>query len=97
VTIHRIYAENGNRADFWVQHRSWVSACGHVRSIAGQLDGPLRGNEDSDDVSMRLFDIRSGRPISSQPTGDYRDDRNYTRIAEPNWSHGLEKGRARAH
>ena len=95
MTIYRIYAENGNRACFWVQHRTWRNACGHVQSIAGQSEGALGRNDGSDDVLMHVFDIRSGRPIPSHPPRDYRDDRNYTRIAEPFWCHGLEQERAR--
>ena len=92
MTIYRIYADNGNRAGFWVQHRSWGNVCGHVESIAGQSNGVLCDTEGGDAVLMQLFDIRSGRPVPSQSPCDYRGDRNYTRIAEPSWRHEMEKG-----
>ena len=95
MTLYRIYAENGNRAGFWVQHRSWTNMCAHVDAIAGQADGTLPApTMDADNVSINAFDVRSGRPVNLGPPPDYRVDRNYTRIAEPFWSHGLEKGRA---
>ena len=93
VTIYRIYVDNGNRAGFWVQHRSWDNKCGHVESIAGQAAGALGATDGSDAVAMRMFDIRSGRPILSPSAGDYPGDRNYTQIAEPYWCHGLESER----
>ena len=44
MTIHRIYAENGDRAGFWVQHRDWANTCAQVQSVAGQEAGALRGS-----------------------------------------------------
>jgi hypothetical protein len=67
MTIYRMYEENGERAGFWVQHRKWSNACAQVRTIDGRDCGPLPGasprhNEAA--VVVRVFDIRSGRPIS---------------------------------
>jgi len=44
MTIYSIYASNGNRAGFWVQHRSWSNTCAQVQSIAGQRFGKLPGD-----------------------------------------------------
>lgn len=41
MTIHRLYAENGDRAGFWVQHRDWSNTCAQVQSISGQTAGAL--------------------------------------------------------
>jgi hypothetical protein len=100
VTIYRLYAENGNRAGFWVQHRTWSNACALVTSVAGRAEGSLplallAG--ESLQVLMELFDVRSGRAIESIPPQADCEDRNYTRIAEPYWRHGLEKQRAHLH
>ena len=43
MTIYRLYAENGHRAGFWVQHRSWNNICAQVQSIAGHSCGALPG------------------------------------------------------
>ena len=37
MTIYGLYERNGNRAGFWVQHRTWNNMCARVQSI----DGPL--------------------------------------------------------
>ena len=94
MTLDRIYAENGNRAGFWVQHRTWSNICAHVESIAGRCDGALPNAVQTDAVLIHAFDVRSGRPMCLEPSLDPRTDRNYTRIAEPFWSHGLEKDRS---
>jgi len=97
VTIYRLYAENGNRAGFWVQHRTWSNSCALVRSIAGRAEGSLPVAVPAGEaiqVRMEIFDVRSGRAITSDPADGHCDDRNYTRIAEPYWCHGLEKERA---
>ncbi len=44
MTIHRLYAENGDRAGFWVQHRDWSNTCAQVQSVAGQAAGALKGD-----------------------------------------------------
>jgi hypothetical protein len=101
VTIYRLYAENGNRAGFWVQHRTWANQCALVKSVEGRSEGslplvaPVAGM--GLQVLLQLFDVRSGRAISADPDPGHRDDRNYTRIAEPCWSHGVEKHRAQLH
>jgi hypothetical protein len=89
MTIYRVYVENGNRAGFWVQHRTWGNTCARVRSIAGKAEGKLPGaapNYDDSPVAMQMFDVRSGRPMSADESINIAD-RQYTRIAEPFWSH----------
>jgi hypothetical protein len=89
MTIFRMYADNGNRAGFWVQHRSWPNTCAQIRSIGGRRDGrlpgaaPLHGGVA---VIVRVFDVRSGRAIAPPHVLEHPDDRNYARIAEPAWS-----------
>jgi hypothetical protein len=91
VTIYRLYTENGNRAGFWVQHRTWGNVCAQIQSIAGQTEGKLPDppTDDCARVLMRVFDVRSGRPVSLSraPAPDGCHDRNYARIAEPHWHH----------
>src|SRR5437763_197426 len=93
VTIYRVYVENGNRAGFWIQHRSWANTCAQVQSIAGQCEGKLPGTApayDSAAVMLRIFDVRSGRPICSDTPVDTAD-RHFTRIAEPCWRNSPEQ------
>ena len=100
MTIYRMYAENGNRAGFWVQHRTWSNTCALVKSVAGRAEGRLPVAAPAGDaihVLMAVFDVRSGRAIDSVPPSTHGDDRNYTRIAEPYWRHGFEKERAHLH
>jgi hypothetical protein len=88
VTIYRLYAENGHRAGFWVQHRSWSNTCAQVQSVAGRSEGALPGpapQYDHSEVLMRVFDVRSGRPIDSDPVLNPSGDKNYARIARPYW------------
>lgn len=88
MTIYRIYTEHGNRAGFWVQHRSWSNACAQVQSIAGQCNGKLPGYaplHDNAEVVIRGFDVRSGRPVELAPRLETPQDRNYSVIAEPGW------------
>ncbi|MGD0540000.1 MAG: hypothetical protein ABSB33_00645 [Tepidisphaeraceae bacterium] len=88
MTLYRMYVDNGNRAGFWVQHRSWSNACAQVQSIAGQRDGKLPGHaplHDNADVVIRGFDVRSGRPVELGPRVDATQDHNYSVIAEPEW------------
>src|SRR4051794_11032493 len=69
MTIYRLYSQNGDRAGFWVQHRSWANLCARVQSIAGKDFGKLPGQpplHDSAPISLQCFDVRSGRPSSSQ-------------------------------
>ena len=98
MTIYRMYAENGNRAGFWVQHRTWSNTCAFVQTVAGREEGSLPlalPTGETLDVLMQIFDVRSGLTLDPQP--NHADDRNYTRIAEPFWSHGLERERAQLH
>ena len=88
MTIYRLYAENGHRAGFWVQHRTWGNVCAQVQSIAGRDCGLLPGSaplHENAPVTMRVFDVRSGRPMPRDPTLHPPADRNYARIAEPFW------------
>src|SRR6188768_772895 len=88
VTLYRLYAANGNRAGFWVQHRTWTDSCAQVQSIDGRKEGALPGDAhayDAADVMMRVFDVRSGRPIPSEISFHPPTDKNYTQIAEPYW------------
>ena len=66
MTIYRLYQQNGHRAGFWVQHRTWGNTCGRVVSIAGRDAGPLPGappRHDEAAIVMQLFDVRSGRTL----------------------------------
>jgi hypothetical protein len=97
VTLYRLYTENGNRAGFWVQHRTWANRCARVHSIAGQSEGalPLALAEGVESlVSMQVFDVRSGRRVDPATAQDNPVDRNYTRIAEPNWCHRTKEPQA---
>ena len=93
MTIYRIYTENGNRAGFWVQHRSWGNLCAQVESIAGRSEGKLPDppTDDCAEIMMRVFDVRSGRRVNTPPAPapDGCHDRNYSRIAEPYWYHAI--------
>jgi hypothetical protein len=88
VTIYRLYSQNGNRAGFWVQHRTWSNICGQVQSIAGHVQGALPGSAplyDHASVLMRFFDVRSGRPIVVGPTTQNPSDKKFSQIAQPSW------------
>ena len=90
MTIYRLYSENGDRAGFWVQHRSWSNACALVRSVAGRSAGRLPGpapHHNGAEVVVEAFDVRSGRPIDLGPVLDAPTDRNFTAIARPWWYH----------
>ena len=96
MTIYRLYAENGHRTGFWVQHRTWGNTCAQISSIAGRRAGALPGSpplHDNARVLARTYDVRSGRPIASTgPSLDNPDDRNYSRIAEPGWHQSSDDG-----
>jgi hypothetical protein len=88
MTIYRMYADNGNRAGFWVQHRSWRNACAQVQSVAGQRFGKLPDHgllRDNTDVIIHCFDVRSGRPVPLGPQLGTPADSNYRVIAQPGW------------
>jgi hypothetical protein len=90
MTIYRLYAENGDRAGFWVQHRSWSNICAQVQSVAGHTAGRLPGqapHHGSAPVVVRGFDVRSGRPVALGPELEQPADRNFTAIARPWWYH----------
>jgi len=94
MTIYRLYAENGHRAGFWIQHRTWDNACARVENIAGRDCGALPGRaplHDHAQVQVSGFDVRSGRPLDIGPWLEEPDDRNFTRIAEPAWSHAARR------
>jgi hypothetical protein len=92
-----MYVQNGHRAGFWVQHRTWTSQCARVSSIAGQQagklpgDAPLYGNAE---VLVQGFDVRSGRPIPLGPKLETPGDRNFVIIAEPSWYRGTTESAA---
>ncbi len=91
MTIYRMYADNGNRAGFWVQHRSWRNTCAQVESIAGQRNGKLPGNSplyENAEVVIHCFDVRSGRPIPVGPGLQTPADSHYRIIAQPCWYRG---------
>jgi hypothetical protein len=88
MTLYRLYAENGHRAGFWVQHRRWSNLCARVQSIAGRQNGALPGVaplHDNAEARLRVFDVRSGRPIEREPEPGQSTDRHYVQIAEPFW------------
>jgi hypothetical protein len=89
MTLCRLYAENGNRAGFWVQHRSWSNICARVDSIHGQEFGrlPAPGPLQFDPALLNLgyFDVRSGRPSELEGTSEHLIDRSFVMIAQPPW------------
>ena len=88
MTLYRLYAANGHRAGFWVQHRSWRDSCAQVESIDGHREGALPGEAPQYDhapVMMHLFDVRSGRRVAPHAPVHPAGDKNYTQIAEPYW------------
>jgi hypothetical protein len=98
MTIYRMYVENGNRAGFWVQHRSWKNACALIVAVAGQPFGPLEGaapDYGNPHVDVRWFDIRSGRAVTPPTDTDQAlqlgspGDINFHFIAEPAWSRSV--------
>ena len=87
MTLFRLYVENGHRAGFWVQHRSWTDRCAQVRSIGGRTCGALPGAaplHDNAEATIESFDVRSGRKIDA-PLIEAPSDKNFARIAEPPW------------
>ncbi len=88
MTIYRMYVDQGNRAGFWVQHRSWPNACARVDSIGGLESGRLPGrapNHDDAEVRIRGFDVRSGRPVDLGAIIQTPCDQHFAVIAEPMW------------
>ena len=88
MTIYRIYNENGNRAGFWIQHRTWPNMCAQVQSIAHRESGILPGTPPARNqfaVLVNYFDVRSGRIVGLDPVIDLPDDSGYVTIAEPLW------------
>lgn len=86
MTIYRLYVENGDRAGFWVQHRSWRNTCARVLSVGDRQVGRLPGkppNYGDPDVRVRWHDIRSGRPVpppSATDTAIHPDSETETEI-----------------
>jgi hypothetical protein len=88
VTIYRLYTENGNRAGFWVQHRTWKNLCARVRSVGGREFGKLPGKaplHNNATISIECFDVRSGRPAPIAESDEQLTDKNFVSIAEPSW------------
>lgn len=84
MNIAQLYAQNGNLAGFWIQHRTWRNQCAQVQTVAGCRSGPLPRRRRVS-VVMRVFDVRSGRAIEPEHCGADESDRNYSRIADPPW------------
>lgn len=98
MTIYRMYVDNGNRAGFWVQHRSWADCCALVRCIDGKTAGRLPGNAPhygEAPIEFNWFDVRSGRPIAPDRVPPETGDKNYSAIATPWWSRAPERPRKR--
>jgi hypothetical protein len=90
MTIYRLYSHNGDRAGFWVQHRSWPNMCARIQSIGGQAAGKLPNTpplHDNIEVLVSGFDVRSGRPVPFGPRLEHPEDQKYTLIAKPWWYH----------
>ena len=99
MTIYRLYADNGNNAGFWIQHRKWEDVCAQVQSVAGLRHGklpgvpPLHGRAPAE---FHWFDVRSGRELTRPPVALEPDDKHYASIAIPFWSRRKDlPGRAR--
>jgi hypothetical protein len=89
MTIYRMYAENGNRTGFWVQHRDWRNTCALVLTVGGQSVGPLPGKAPQygePEVVVRQYDVRSGRALDAGVRVEGPGDKNYSLIAIPSWS-----------
>jgi hypothetical protein len=89
MTIYRMYIENGERAGFFVQHRSWANTCARVHTVAGQARGKLPGNApyyDNAPVEFEWFDVRSGRELEAAASPAEPQDKHYSSIATPWWS-----------
>src|SRR5262245_13322475 len=89
MTLYRLYSQNGDRAGFWVQHRTWANACARVQTIAGKRSGRLPGSSprhDDAEIVIETFDVRSGRRMGPG-NPQCPADRNYSMIAEPWWFH----------
>jgi hypothetical protein len=89
MTIYRMYAENGDRAGFWVQHRDWRNTCALVLTVGGQSIGRLPGkppNYGEAEVVARQYDVRSGRVLGPGSPVAGPGDKNFSLIAIPSWS-----------
>ena len=92
MTVYSLYTQNGNQAGFWIQHRSWQNMCARVQTVAGHDRGQLPGQSpdyDGAPVTVRYFDVRSGRELDNAALPLDLHDRNYSRIAEPYWSRAV--------
>jgi hypothetical protein len=88
MTIYRLYAQNGDRAGFWVQHRSWGNLCARVQSIGGKDFGALPGQSplhEGAQIAIECFDVRSGRRAASEVLTSDLLGRNFVMIAKPSW------------
>ena len=89
MTIYRMYIENGERAGFFVQHRSWANTCARVTSVAGLSRGKLPGRAphyENAPVEFEWFDVRSGRELDAAALPCEPQDKHYSSIATPWWS-----------
>jgi len=94
MTIYRMYADNGNRAGFWVQHRSCATRARKWKALPGsELENcPATLHF----TTMRLswcdaFDVRSGRPLQPGPQLETPQDSHYRIIAQPGWYRGAKE------
>ena len=98
MTIYRLYADNGDNAGFWVQHRKWGDVCAQVQSVAGQSHGKLPGHaplHGKAPAQFHWFDVRSGRQLAAPPAALEPDDKPYASIAIPFWSRRTESANRR--
>ena len=89
MTIYRIYTENGDRAGFFVQHRSWANTCARVHSVGGLCRGKLPGRApyyENAPVEFEWFDVRSGRELEAAAVPAEPQDKHYSSIATPWWA-----------
>jgi hypothetical protein len=90
MNIYALYVRNGNRAGFWVQHRSWSNLCAYVGLVAGQESGSLPASpplHEQAPVQIHAFDVRSGRPAPPSTYPFDPGDAGFASIAEPPWAH----------
>jgi hypothetical protein len=57
--IYQLYADNGNKAGFWVQHENWegVGTIVHVKSIDGKREGQLSSEVTQSEAARVLVDV----------------------------------------
>lgn len=89
LRIQGLYHENGDRAGFWVQHRSWQNLCAQIISIGGCASGPLPEillGADEATLMFDTYDVSSGRRATPHRILRHGPVRDYRRIAQPPWA-----------